>query len=106
MIPSGLIQSPVYNPEWPQSHLYGVLGQILAMEIAPSLEGDGNKYGEFGEQRMIFDEVTMRKLKDYAECLSQQYAHIASNMSHMPAENVGDHSGELVRVKVQSSKIL
>ncbi|CAD7084708.1 unnamed protein product [Hermetia illucens] len=89
VIPTNVLQKPVYNFYFPNSVKYGALGYILGHEVTHSVDGNGRTYDSEGTIRQWWTEKSEEEYLNRTSCLTAQYANYTPNFLNASANSIG-----------------
>ncbi|CAD7084707.1 unnamed protein product [Hermetia illucens] len=92
LIPTNLLQTPVYNFYFPYSVKYGALGSILGHEITHSLDETGRMYDSKGTVREWWTEKSEEEYINRTECLAAQYANFTPTSLNTSASSIAENT--------------
>ncbi|XP_045161647.2 neprilysin-like [Mercenaria mercenaria] len=98
--PAGILQSPFYNKDQPNSMNYGGIGTIIAHEITHGFDDQGRQFDKNGNLEQWWNTSIITNFKEKAQCFIDQYsrfvapeANLTVNGINTQAENIADNGG-------------
>jgi len=97
--PAGILESPMFNANWPKLFQYARLGYVVGHENTHGFDNQGSQFNAEGEPGDIFDEATQVKFNASAQCIAEYYStFIQFNTTHVNGEqtlpeNIADIGG-------------
>uniref|UniRef100_A0AC34GS60 Uncharacterized protein n=1 Tax=Panagrolaimus sp. ES5 TaxID=591445 RepID=A0AC34GS60_9BILA len=102
-IPLGILQPPFFNPDWPNSILFGSMGIVAGHELTHAFDSQGVHWGPFGEKVNWLDPATQKHFDEMAECVIEEYNQFCPlnssydlhcvNGTETQGENIADNGG-------------
>lgn len=74
VFPAGILQSPFFNAEYPNSLNFGAMGVVMGHELSHAFDNSGREYDENGNLREWWNNATLSKFKNRTECFVDQYS--------------------------------
>ncbi|XP_076472292.1 neprilysin-1-like [Babylonia areolata] len=100
IIPAAILQPPFYNKEYPKSLNYGGIGMVIGHEITHGFDDRGRQYDKDGNLVQWWDSQVIRRFKDRAQCIIDQYSNFSLpevdmqvNGIQTQGENIADNGG-------------
>ncbi|XP_063995297.1 membrane metallo-endopeptidase-like 1 [Diachasmimorpha longicaudata] len=72
-VPSGIIQSPLYDLNNPSVMNYGMIGTTIGHEFSHSLDSKGRRYDKNGDVVTWWSQSALDKYEERAQCYVNQY---------------------------------
>eukprot|EP00794_Sanderia_malayensis_P006516 gene6516-7260_t len=106
--PSGILQSPFFNPEYPASMNYGSLGTILAHELTHGFDDKGRLFDGQGNMKNWWSKESKSEFERLAKCFEEQYSNFTTkktkiNSKQTLSENIADNGGLKLAFKAYKS---
>merc|ERR1712150_15565 len=74
VFPAGILQSPFFNIDYPNSLNFGAMGVVMGHELSHAFDNSGREYDENGNLRDWWNNDTLSKFKNLTECFVDQYS--------------------------------
>ncbi|KAK3609653.1 hypothetical protein CHS0354_035937 [Potamilus streckersoni] len=98
--PAGILQPPFYAPSQPNSLNYGGIGYVIGHEMTHGFDDTGRMYDKDGNLHQWWTEDIVKKFKDHAQCIVDQYSNFTAvdikmhlNGINTQGENIADNGG-------------
>lgn len=99
-VPAGILQSPVFQLNYPAPVLYGGIGTIIAHELMHGFDNQGVQFGANGSISNWFDDFSKKKYQEKERCFVDEYNHYCYQSINMCVngqktlgENLADNGG-------------
>ena len=94
----GILQPPLYHPEYPDGFNYGAIGMIIGHEITHGFDDQGRHMGANGNMNNWWGEVTASNFAERTKCMENQYSQLEYagmklNGKLTLGENIADNGG-------------
>lgn len=73
VFPAGILQLPFYDLQNPKSLNYGGMGVVMGHELTHAFDDQGREYDKFGNLHQWWNNKTIKRFKDRANCFTKQY---------------------------------
>ncbi|XP_055502179.1 endothelin-converting enzyme-like 1 [Leucoraja erinacea] len=73
VFPAGILQPPLYDPEFPQSLNYGGIGTIIGHELTHGYDDWGSHYDKYGNLKKWWTEESYERFIKRALCIANLY---------------------------------
>jgi len=98
VFPAGILQPPLYHPEYPSGFNYGAIGMIIGHEITHGFDDQGRHMGANGNMENWWGAETERNFATRSQCMEEQYgslefAGMKLNGKLTLGENIADNGG-------------
>ncbi|CAI4221414.1 unnamed protein product [Auanema sp. JU1783] len=100
IFPAGILQPVFYSKDFPSSMNFGGIGVVIGHEITHGFDDRGRLYDNLGNIRQWWDNVTIAKFEEKAECIEKQYSEylleqiaMKINGRSTKGENIADNGG-------------
>ncbi|XP_034950226.1 endothelin-converting enzyme homolog [Chelonus insularis] len=98
VFPAGILQSPFYDMENPNSLNYGGIGVVMGHELTHAFDDQGREYDLNGNLHKWWNNATIDRFKNQTECFVDQYNNYEINNHHINGrqtlgENIADNGG-------------
>jgi membrane metallo-endopeptidase-like protein 1 len=100
IFPAGILQPVFYNKHFPRSMNYGGIGVVIGHEITHGFDDRGRLYDKLGNIRQWWDNATIVKFEEKAQCIEDQYSNYVLDQISMringrstKGENIADNGG-------------
>ncbi|KAK0395996.1 hypothetical protein QR680_001524 [Steinernema hermaphroditum] len=100
IFPAGILQPVFYNKEFPRSMNFGGIGVVIGHEITHGFDDRGRLYDNLGNIRQWWDNATIVKFEEKAQCIEDQYSNYVLEQISMringrstKGENIADNGG-------------
>ncbi|XP_006624144.1 endothelin-converting enzyme homolog isoform X1 [Apis dorsata] len=98
VFPAGILQSPFYDMENPNSLNYGGIGVVMGHELTHAFDDQGREYDLHGNLNHWWNNATIERFKNRTECFVEQYSNFEINGRHVNGlqtlgENIADNGG-------------
>ncbi|RWS01467.1 membrane metallo-endopeptidase-like 1, partial [Dinothrombium tinctorium] len=98
--PAGILQPPLYHPNYPRSLNYGGIGVVIGHEITHGFDDKGRQFDQFGNLKQWWNKESLDKFQIKSECMIRQYNNyvmedIGMNVNgvNTQGENIADNGG-------------
>ncbi|KAH7198964.1 uncharacterized protein B0J16DRAFT_392874 [Fusarium flagelliforme] len=75
VIQSGVMQTPLFSPNYPAYLAYGGMGSVVGHEITHGFDGTGHTFDKTGNESAWFDEKSSKGFEDATKCFIKQYSN-------------------------------
>ncbi|XP_078616185.1 endothelin-converting enzyme homolog isoform X2 [Branchiostoma floridae x Branchiostoma japonicum] len=98
VFPAGILQPPFYDPNSPKSLNFGGIGVVMGHELTHGFDDSGREFDKFGNLKPWWNNVSVAKFKQQAQCMVDQYSGYTINGEHVDGkqtlgENIADNGG-------------
>ncbi|KAL3861160.1 hypothetical protein ACJMK2_007225 [Sinanodonta woodiana] len=98
VFPAGILQAPFYDPYFPKSLNFGAMGVVMGHELTHGFDDQGREYDKFGNMRQWWNNASIEKFNDRAQCIIDQYSQYKLNGENIKGkqtlgENIADNGG-------------
>ncbi|XP_033226220.1 endothelin-converting enzyme homolog isoform X2 [Belonocnema kinseyi] len=98
VFPAGILQSPFYDMENPNSLNFGGMGVVMGHELTHAFDDQGREYDLHGNLHQWWNNATIAKFKNRTECFVEQYGDFEIDGRHVNGrqtlgENIADNGG-------------
>lgn len=98
VFPAGILQAPFYDIKQQQALNYGGMGVVMGHELTHAFDDQGREYDKYGNLHQWWNNDTIARFKEQAECFVQQYNNysingIPVNGKRTLGENIADNGG-------------
>ncbi|XP_011139623.1 endothelin-converting enzyme homolog isoform X2 [Harpegnathos saltator] len=98
VFPAGILQSPFYDMENPNSLNFGGIGVVMGHELTHAFDDQGREYDMHGNLNQWWNDATIEKFKSRTECFVNQYDTYEVQGRHVDGrqtlgENIADNGG-------------
>lgn len=73
VFPAGVLQLPFYDLGNPKSLNYGGMGVVMGHELTHAFDDQGREYDKFGNLHQWWNNKTIQRFKERANCFTEQY---------------------------------
>ncbi|KAL5598904.1 hypothetical protein BROUX41_003775 [Berkeleyomyces rouxiae] len=74
MLPAGLMQFPIFDPDVPAYVSYGAYGSVVGHELSHAFDDTGRYYDPKGRYRDWWDQATERQFDEKTQCFVDQFS--------------------------------
>uniref|UniRef100_A0A8D8LU72 Endothelin-converting enzyme 1 n=1 Tax=Cacopsylla melanoneura TaxID=428564 RepID=A0A8D8LU72_9HEMI len=98
VFPAGILQAPFYDIKQQQALNYGGMGVVMGHELTHAFDDQGREYDKNGNLHQWWNNDTIARFKEQAECFVHQYNNysingISVNGKRTLGENIADNGG-------------
>jgi len=99
VFPAGILQSPFYSLNRPQSLNYGAMGVVMGHELSHAFDDQGRQYDGQGNMRNWWRNDTLLAYKERIKCIEKEYGNLTTesgthiNGLQTLGENIADNGG-------------
>ncbi|KAK1129755.1 hypothetical protein K0M31_019467 [Melipona bicolor] len=98
VFPAGILQSPFYDIENPNSLNFGGIGVVMGHELTHAFDDQGREYDLHGNLNQWWNNATIERFKNRTECFVEQYSKFGIHGQHVDGrqtlgENIADNGG-------------
>ncbi|XP_012171205.2 endothelin-converting enzyme homolog isoform X2 [Bombus terrestris] len=98
VFPAGILQSPFYDMENPNSLNFGGIGVVMGHELTHAFDDQGREYDLHGNLHQWWNNATIERFKNRTECFVEQYSNFEIHGRHVNGrqtlgENIADNGG-------------
>ncbi|VDN01916.1 unnamed protein product [Thelazia callipaeda] len=100
VFPAGILQPVFYHKNFPRSMNFGGIGVVIGHEITHGFDDRGRLYDNLGNIRQWWDNATIEKFENKAQCIEDQYSAFVLEQIGMKingrstkGENIADNGG-------------
>ncbi|KAG6794346.1 endothelin-converting enzyme isoform X3 [Apis mellifera caucasica] len=98
VFPAGILQSPFYDMENPNSLNFGGIGVVMGHELTHAFDDQGREYDLHGNLNHWWNNATIERFKNRTKCFVEQYSNFEINGRHVNGlqtlgENIADNGG-------------
>lgn len=79
VFPAGILQLPFFDIRNPKSLNFGAMGVVMGHELTHAFDDQGREYDKFGNLHQWWNNKTIDRFKERANCLSKQYEQYKIN---------------------------
>ncbi|XP_054745979.1 neprilysin-3 [Anastrepha obliqua] len=79
VFPAGILQSPFYDTNNPKSLNFGAMGVVMGHELTHAFDDQGREYDKFGNIHRWWDNKSIERFNEKAECIQRQYGSYKMN---------------------------
>lgn len=79
VFPAGILQLPFYDISNPKSLNFGAMGVVMGHELTHAFDDQGREYDKYGNLHQWWNNKTIDRFKERANCLSKQYEQYKIN---------------------------
>lgn len=72
-IPAGILQPPLYHPEYPESLNYGGIGVVIGHEVTHGFDDKGRQFDPNGNLKQWWNPSSLRNFHNKSNCMTNQY---------------------------------
>ncbi|GMR34958.1 hypothetical protein PMAYCL1PPCAC_05153, partial [Pristionchus mayeri] len=97
--PEGILQEPLYSPEYPIAKIFGSLGTIAGHELTHGFDDQGVQWDGVGALRSWMTNVSQQSFNEMAQCVIDEYSafcpypNVCLNGANTQGENIADNGG-------------
>ncbi|KAK3722582.1 hypothetical protein QZH41_001263 [Actinostola sp. cb2023] len=96
--PSGILQQPFFDPEFPKAVNYGGIGVVMGHELTHGFDNKGRKFDKNGNLESWWKNVSAVAFKERSSCMVDQYGNYTVagqrvNGNQTLSENIADNGG-------------
>ncbi|CAH1252171.1 ECE1 [Branchiostoma lanceolatum] len=96
--PSGILQAPVYGPDFPMAFNFGAIGAVMGHELTHGFDDHGKSFDKDGNLRNWWTDESSKNFKKKSQCLQDQYSKYTVygenvNGENTIGENIADNGG-------------
>ncbi|XP_060073168.1 endothelin-converting enzyme homolog [Ylistrum balloti] len=98
VLPAGVLQAPFYDASFPMSLNFGAIGVVMGHELTHGFDDQGREYDKNGNLRPWWNNQSVIRFKERAECMQKQYSQYKLNGENVKGkltlgENIADNGG-------------
>ncbi|KAG7209982.1 hypothetical protein KM043_011568 [Ampulex compressa] len=98
VFPAGILQSPFYDMDNPNSLNFGGMGVVMGHELTHAFDDQGREYDLHGNLNQWWNDATIDRFKNRTECFVEQYGAFEIEGRHVNGrqtlgENIADNGG-------------
>lgn len=98
VFPAGILQLPFYDITNPKSLNFGGMGVVMGHELTHAFDDQGREYNAQGNLHQWWNNKTIERFKERANCFVNQYNKYEINGKHLNGkqtlgENIADNGG-------------
>ncbi|XP_020280455.1 endothelin-converting enzyme 1 isoform X3 [Pseudomyrmex gracilis] len=98
VFPAGILQSPFYDRESPNSLNFGGIGVVMGHELTHAFDDQGREFDMYGNLHQWWNNATTDRFKNRTECFVEQYNQYQVNGRNVNGrqtlgENIADNGG-------------
>jgi len=99
VFPAGILQSPFFSLNRPQSLNYGAMGVVMGHELSHAFDDQGRQYDGQGNMRNWWRNDTLLAYKERIKCIEKEYGNLTTesgthiNGLQTLGENIADNGG-------------
>uniref|UniRef100_A0A0K0EV78 Phosphate-regulating neutral endopeptidase (inferred by orthology to a human protein) n=1 Tax=Strongyloides venezuelensis TaxID=75913 RepID=A0A0K0EV78_STRVS len=100
IFPAGILQPVFYDKHFPSSMNFGGIGVVIGHEITHGFDDRGRLYDSVGNIRQWWDNTTIKRFEEKAQCIEEQYSNYVLDQISMringrstKGENIADNGG-------------
>lgn len=83
VFPAGILQLPFYDITNPKSLNFGGMGVVMGHELTHAFDDQGREYDKFGNLHQWWNNKTIERFKERANCFVNQYNKYEINGKHL-----------------------
>ena len=72
-IPAGILQPPLYHPDYPESLNYGGIGVVIGHEVTHGFDDKGRQFDPHGNLKQWWNPSSLRNFHNKSNCMENQY---------------------------------
>ncbi|XP_073991312.1 M13 family metallopeptidase neprilysin 3 isoform X3 [Rhodnius prolixus] len=96
--PAGILQAPFYDVRHLQALNFGAMGVVMGHELTHAFDDQGREYDKYGNMHQWWNNKTIDRFKEQAECVVNQYSSYQMNNKRINGkqtlgENIADNGG-------------
>ncbi|TMS39545.1 hypothetical protein L596_006051 [Steinernema carpocapsae] len=103
--PSGILQQPFFDKDWPAPALFGAMGMVCGHELTHGFDDQGVQWDSTGVLSTWMDDQSAVGFNNMAQCVINQYSHFCPlnataypganclNGANTQGENIADNGG-------------
>lgn len=84
VFPAGILQSPFYNPSFPDALNYGAMGVVMGHELTHGFDDQGRQYDKNGNLNHWWNNQTVANFKNRTKCVVDQYSKCKQAEENIP----------------------
>lgn len=98
-IPTAILRTPFYDPEWPDSVNFGAIGVVAGHELIHGFDDSGVQWDSVGRLRNWMDKKSAEAFNEMAQCVIDQYKTFCYDDGkcvdgdNTQGENIADNGG-------------
>ncbi|XP_037955581.1 neprilysin-3 [Teleopsis dalmanni] len=98
VFPAGILQSPFYDINNPNSLNFGAMGVVMGHELTHAFDDQGREYDKFGNINSWWNKNSIERFNKKVECFEKQYSSYKVNERQLNGkqtlgENIADNGG-------------
>ncbi|CAH1772547.1 unnamed protein product [Owenia fusiformis] len=98
VFPAGILQTPFYDQNYPQSLNFGGMGVVMGHELTHGFDDQGREYDKNGNLRPWWNKESVTKFKNATKCMENQYSSYKLGDENVKGkqtlgENIADNGG-------------
>lgn len=79
VFPAGILQTPFYDLNFPQSLNFGAMGVVMGHELTHAFDDQGREYDEDGNLKQWWRNATIEQFEEKIKCFERQYSRFEIN---------------------------
>lgn len=83
VFPAGILQLPFFDINNPMSLNFGSMGVVMGHELTHAFDDQGREYDKYGNLHQWWNNQTIDRFKERANCFVRQYAQYNINGKHL-----------------------
>ncbi|EDO41501.1 predicted protein [Nematostella vectensis] len=96
--PSGILQRPFFDPEFPQAMNYGAVGMVMGHELTHGFDSKGRLFDKNGNLESWWKNQSVEAFEEHVSCMVEQYsnftvADVKVDGKQTLDENIADNGG-------------
>ncbi|CAK9294802.1 unnamed protein product [Gordionus sp. m RMFG-2023] len=105
---AGLLQQPFYDSTYPDTYLFGAMGNIISHEISHGFDTIGLKYDEKGNVNQWWTNESIKIYEEKINCYREQYSNYSIdkhqlNFNQTLGEDIADNEGLSITLQAWKS---
>ncbi|CAD5210734.1 unnamed protein product [Bursaphelenchus okinawaensis] len=80
-VPLGVLQSPLFDENWPEAVKYGAFGSLIGENVLYGFNDVGSQYDYIGSPNSWLDKTYLKEYKKMAKCVAHQYSNFCESIN-------------------------